>query len=72
MTLSNKMTVIGLTNGMIGGVILVLPLLALETGWLLILPVTIFSGFVSYYTCSLCLRHMKNYKDLDVAILHHF
>lgn len=72
MTISNFMTVIGLVNGMIGGVILVLPLLALKTGWLLILPITIFSGFVSYFTCLLCLRHLRNFKNLDVAIYHHF
>ena len=66
------MTVVGLLNGMIGGVILVLPLLALKTGSLLILPITIFTGFVSYYTCLLCIRHLKNFKNLDAAIYHHF
>ena len=72
MTISNVMTVVGLLNGMIGGVILVLPLLALKTGSLLILPITIFTGFVSYYTCLLCIRHLKNFKNLDAAIYHHF
>jgi len=72
MAISNLMTVIGLVNGMIGGVILVLPLLALKTGWVLILPITIFSGLVSYFTCLLCIRHLKNFKNLDVAIYHHF
>ncbi len=66
------MTVVGLVNGMIGGVILVLPLLALKTGTFLILPITIFTGFVSYYACLLCIRHLKNFKDLDAAIYHHF
>ena len=72
MAISNGMTTIGLTNGMIGGIILVMPLLALKTGWLLILPITLFTGFVSYFACLLCLRHLKNYKNLDVAIYHHF
>jgi len=66
------MTVIGLSNGMIGGTILVLPLLALKTGWLLITPITLISGFFSYFSCLLCLRHLRNYKSLDVAIFHHF
>jgi amino acid permease len=72
MAISNVMTVVGLVNGMIGGVILVLPLLALKTGTLIILPITIFTGFVSYYTCLLCIRHLRNFKNLDAAIYHHF
>ena len=36
MVISNPMTVVGLVNAMIGGIILVMPLLALKTGWLLI------------------------------------
>ena len=66
------MTVIGLTNGMIGGIILVMPLLALKSGWLLIAPITIISGFFSYFTCLLCIRHLRDYKNLDVAIYYHF
>lgn len=66
------MTVVGLTNGMIGGIILVMPLLALKSGWLLIAPITIISGFFSYFTCLLCLRHLRDYKNLDVAIYQHF
>lgn len=72
MSISNRMTVIGLLNGMIGGIILVLPLLALKTGYLLIAPITIISGFFSYFSCLLCLRHLRTYKDLDIAIYHHF
>lgn len=72
MTISNRMTVIGLVNGMIGGIILVMPVLALKTGWLLILPITMFTGFISYFTCLLCLRHLRNFKNLDSAIYHHF
>ncbi len=53
------MTIIGLVNGMIGGIILVMPILAMKTGWLLIAPITIISGFFSYFSCLLCLRHLK-------------
>jgi amino acid permease len=63
--LSNNMTVIALVNGMIGGIILVMPILALKTGYLMIAPVVLISGFFSYYSCLLCLKHLKNYKDLD-------
>lgn len=70
--MNNKTIVIGLVNGMIGGIILVLPILAIKTGWLLIAPLTIISGFFSYFSCLLCLRHLRDYHDLDVAIYHHF
>ena len=63
--LSNKMTIVGLANGMIGGIILVMPILALKTGYALIAPTSIIVGFFSYFSCLLCLRHLRNYKDLD-------
>ena len=71
-SLSNFMTVIGLVNGMIGGIILVLPILALRTGYGLIGPISIISGFFSYFSSLLCLRHLRNFKDLDQAVLYHF
>lgn len=49
--LSNPMTVVGLVNGMIGGIILVMPILALKTGTLLIAPITLIFGFFSYFSC---------------------
>lgn len=70
--LSNPMTVVGLVNGMIGGIILIMPILALRTGTLLIAPITIIFGFFSYFSCLLCLRHLRNYEDLDEAVLRHF
>lgn len=70
--LSNPMTVVGLVNGMIGGIILVMPLLSLQTGFALIAPITIVSGFFSYYASHLCLRHLRNYKDLDESVYRHF
>ncbi len=72
MVISDRMTVIAMTNGMIGGIILVMPILALETGYLLILPMTLMQGFFSYYSCLLCLKHLRNHRDLDESILHHF
>lgn len=70
--LSNPMTIVGLVNGMIGGIILVMPILALKTGTLLIAPITFVFGFFSYFSCLLCLRHLRNYEDLDQAVLKHF
>ena len=70
--LSNGMTIVALVNGMIGGIILVMPILALKTGYLMISPVVLISGFFSYFSCLLCVRHLRNYKDLDEAVLKHF
>ena len=72
MTISNKMSVVALVNGMIGGIILVMPILSVSTGVALIAPITIIMGFFSYYSCLLCLKHLRNYPDLDVAVLKHF
>ena len=72
MTISNKMTVVALVNGMIGGIILAMPVLALDTGILLIAPLAVMTGFFSYFSCLLCLRHLQHYSDLDEAILKHF
>ena len=66
------MVVIGMVNGMIGGVILVLPLLALDAGTVSTFIVVFLSGIFSYYSCQLCVRHLGNCPDLDEAILHHF
>lgn len=66
------MTVIGLVNGMIGGIILIMPILALNAGYMLIAPVTLISALFSYFSSLLCLRHLRNYKDLDESILKHF
>lgn len=57
---------------MIGGIILVMPIMALKSGSAMIAPVIIISGFFSYYSCLLCLKHLRNEKDLDEAVLKHF
>ena len=72
MTINGPMVVIGMVNGMIGGVILVLPLLALDAGTVSTFIVVFLSGIFSYYSCQLCVRHLGNCPDLDEAILHHF
>ena len=66
------MTIVALVNGMIGGIILIMPLLSLKTGMALIAPTCLLMGFFSYFSCLLCLKHLRNYKDLDEAIYRHF
>jgi hypothetical protein len=66
------MTVVGMVNGMIGGLILILPVLALNAGYLLSFIVILLTGLFSYYSCYLCVIHMGDQPDLDFAILRHF
>ena len=63
---------LGLLNGMIGGTILILPLLGLKTGFVLIPSVSIFYGLVACYTCLLIVEHLGQSKNIREAILEHF
>jgi len=64
MTNSNTMTVVALMNAMIGGTILVLPLLFLKSGIIISAIVTIITGFINYYSCKICLDHLQD--DIDL------
>jgi hypothetical protein len=66
------MAVVALVNGMIGGSILVLPIISLEGGWVISLVVILLTGFFSFYCCYLAVIHMGDQKDLDSALLRHF
>jgi len=57
---------------MIGGLILILPVLALDAGYVLTLIVIFVTGIFSFYSCYLCVIHMGDQPDLDYAILRHF
>lgn len=70
--LSPQMTVLSLINGMIGGFILILPVFALQTGYITTMIVIIVTGIFSYYSCHLCLLHIGTQPDLDSAIYKHF
>lgn len=61
------MKVLALLNGMIGGIILLLPKIALDSGWLMILPISIVVVFCTYISCMLCIGHLhgNRYADLD-------
>jgi hypothetical protein len=65
-------TMVALVNGMIGGSILVLPLVSLQAGWLESILVILFTGVFSYYSCYLSILHLGDQVDLDHALLRHF
>jgi hypothetical protein len=54
------MTVLSLVNGMIGGFILILPVFALQTGYMSTVIVIIVTGAFSYYSSHLCIIHIGN------------
>ena len=64
--------IVAMTNGMIGGVILVLPLLSLHSGTGFTAIVLTISAIFSFYSCYLCVIHLGKEKDLDYAIVSHF
>lgn len=57
---------------MVGGTILVLPLLGMHTGYLLIPCVSLLIGFISYYTCHLIVLHLGESRNIREVILQHF
>jgi hypothetical protein len=63
---------LGLLNGMIGGTILVLPILGLDTGYLLIPCVSLIYGSISYYTCYLIVIHLGEAQNIREVVLEHF
>ena len=66
-----SMIVMGLTNGMIGGTILVLPLIGLTTGYVTTIWVTLLIGFISYYTARLIVTHLGKGKQIKDCIMAH-
>jgi amino acid permease len=70
--ISNLMAICGLLNGMIGGTILLLPIIGLNTGYLMSVIISIFVGVCSYYTGNLTVVHLGTAKDMKECILQHF
>lgn len=71
MSLSVPMTIVALMNGMIGGTILVLPILFMNAG---ILPAVIslfIMGFVNELSCRICINHLASDKDLPETLDRH-
>jgi amino acid permease len=54
------MTVLSLINGMIGGFILLIPVLALQTGYISTLIIIFVTGTFSYYSSYLYISHVGN------------
>lgn len=65
-------TVLCLVNGMIGGSILVIPIIALQGGWLYTIIVIAITAFFSYYTCYITIIHIGDQRDLDNTLQRHF
>lgn len=66
----NKYVVIlALVNGMIGGLILVIPILTMNGGSVLSLLIILATGFFSFYSCYLSVLHLGKCSDLDKALL---
>lgn len=61
-----------LLNGMLGGTILVLPLIGINTGYLIIPLITIYFGSLSGYTTYLLVIHIGHSKTLKSAVTEHF
>ena len=57
---------------MIGGTILVLPVITKSGGWLLALITILVTGAVSFYSCYIVMIHIGDQKDVDKALLRHF
>jgi amino acid permease len=72
MTLSSPLTVVGLMNGMIGGVILVLPVASYQAGWIYTILAILFSGAFSFYSCYLSIKHLGDQKDMNYSMQAHF
>jgi hypothetical protein len=64
MTIDNVTTVLGLLNGMIGGTILILPLIGLRTGFIYIFFVVLLIGSLSAYTAYLIILHLGKAKNI--------
>lgn len=58
MAIGNWMASLALVNGTAGGIVLVLPIIGLEAGWLMI-PIIIFiASLFCYYTATLMFMHL--------------
>lgn len=72
MALSHWGTVMALLNGMIGGTILILPLLGITSGWLMIPLVALVYGLISFFSAYLIVLHLGDAPNINETILDHF
>lgn len=72
MAISNWMASLALVNGTTGGIMLVLPIIGLEAGWLMIPMIILISSLCCYYTATLMFMHLGKASTINVSILNHF
>ena len=70
--LTNIETIFICVNGMIGGTVLVLPVLALTAGFLTSILTTIAMGIIIGYTAYLTVLHLGRKGHFKQSILEHF
>jgi amino acid permease len=70
--LNLPMTILAIINGMIGGSILVLPIVSMDGGYILTLIIILFVGIFSFYSCYISIIHLGDQHDLDQTLLRHF
>ncbi len=72
MPISDWMAALALVNGTTGGVVLVLPIIGLDAGWLMI-PILIFvAAICCYYTATRMFVHLGNAETINKTINNHF
>jgi hypothetical protein len=72
MTISNWMAALALANGTTGGIVLVLPIIGLDAGWLMIPVLILIASLCCYYTATLMFMHLGNSQTINKSIMNHF
>jgi len=72
MTINTVTTLVGLLNAMIGGSMLVLPVLGMDGGYLTIVIGCVLICAVTGYTAFLLVHHLGKAKNVKYLILGHF
>jgi hypothetical protein len=63
---------LALINGTAGGILLMLPIIGLEAGWLMIPIIVFISALACYYTAVIMFRHLGESGSVNKMILNHF
>jgi amino acid permease len=71
-SISNFMSVVGFLNGMIGGTILLLPLLGIKSGYLGSSLICLVVGVAQFYSCYLLVTHIGTSSSFKTTVLDHF
>lgn len=71
MPLSPPMTIVALMNSMIGGTILILPLLVLSAGIIPTIISLFVMGLVNELSCRICIHHLRGDADLNTTLARH-